>query len=193
MEFHLPEQYIPSGQVKADPPEFGAVTSSGAIFPPAKSRVSRTCVAQFHVHHDCAHSIGRFNRGAQRWSALFFRGFSRSHRDAGSTNRAYSSSRPVFRHRFCASAKARRGLRQVLLQPRRFPQVVGHYLVPGPSVTCAIRSLGRCCKNRGWTSVSTGVGRVSDFDGPQNRNYLVGSTDVTRSLVIAASYRSAAF
>ena len=75
MEFHLCEQYIPLGQVKADPSEFGALTSSGAIFLPAKSRVSQTCVAQFHVRHDCAHSIGRFNRGAQRWSALFFRGF----------------------------------------------------------------------------------------------------------------------
>ena len=153
MEFRLREQYIQLGQVKADPSEFGALTSSGAIFPPAKSRVSQTCVAPFHVHHDCAHSIGRFNRGAQRWSALFFRGFSRSHRGAGATNRAYSSSRPVFRHRFCAFAKARRGLRQVLLQPRRSPQVVGQYLAMGPSVTCAIRSLGRCCKNRGWTSV----------------------------------------
>ena len=150
MEFHLREQYIQLGQVKPNPSEFGALTSSGAIFLPAKSRVSRTCVAQFHVHHDCAHSVGRFNRGAQRWSALSFSGFSRSHRGAGSTNRAYSSSRPVFWHPFCAFAKARRGLRQVLLQPRGFLQVVGHYLVVGPSVTCAIRSLGRCGKYRGW-------------------------------------------
>ena len=43
------------------------------------------------------------------------------------------------------------------------------------------------------TPVSTAAGGVSDFDGPQNRNYLVKGPDFFGSLVIAASYRSAAF